>query len=46
LDEQGARSRCWPAHRSLLIGLAQIALMPPYAGFDETAHYSYIQTAG
>jgi Predicted membrane protein (DUF2142) len=28
---------------SLLIGLGHIALLPPFEGFDETAHYSYIQ---
>jgi hypothetical protein len=28
---------------ALLIGLAQIALLPPWEGFDETAHFSYIQ---
>jgi hypothetical protein len=28
---------------ALLLGFAQIALLPPWEGFDETAHYSYIQ---
>lgn len=28
---------------SLLVGLGHIALLPPFDGFDETAHYSYIQ---
>ena len=28
---------------SLLLGLAQVALLPPFEGADETAHYSYIQ---
>ena len=28
---------------SLLIGLAQVALLPPWEGFDETAHFSYVQ---
>jgi hypothetical protein len=28
---------------SLLIGIAQLAVLPPFEGFDETAHYSYIQ---
>jgi hypothetical protein len=28
---------------SLLIGLAHIAQLPPWEGFDETAHYSYLQ---
>jgi hypothetical protein len=28
---------------SLLIGFAQIAMLPPWEGFDETTHYSYIQ---
>jgi 4-amino-4-deoxy-L-arabinose transferase-like glycosyltransferase len=28
---------------SLLVGLAHIALLPPFEGFDETGHYSYIQ---
>ena len=28
---------------SLLVGLGHIALLPPFEGFDETAHYSYIQ---
>ena len=28
---------------SLLIGLAFAALLPPFEGFDETAHYSYIR---
>ena len=25
------------------LGLAQIAFLPPWEGFDETAHWSYIQ---
>jgi len=28
---------------SLLVGLAHIALLPPFEGFDETGHYSYVQ---
>ena len=28
---------------SLLVGLGLCALLPPFEGFDETAHYSYIQ---
>jgi hypothetical protein len=28
---------------SLLVGLGQAALLPPFEGFDETAHYSYVQ---
>ena len=28
---------------SLLTGIGFIALLPPFEGFDETAHYSYIQ---
>jgi hypothetical protein len=28
---------------SLLIGLAHIAMLPPFEGFDETGHYSYIR---
>src|SRR5262245_26840722 len=28
---------------SLVLGLAHIALLPPFEGFDETGHYSYIQ---
>src|SRR5947209_5037668 len=28
---------------SLLLGVAHIALLPPWEGFDETGHYSYIQ---
>lgn len=28
---------------SLIVGLGHIALLPPFEGFDETAHYSYIQ---
>jgi hypothetical protein len=28
---------------ALLIGIAQVAWLPPWEGFDETAHYSYIQ---
>ena len=28
---------------ALLIGVAQIAELPPFEGFDETAHYSYIE---
>lgn len=28
---------------SLVLGLAQIALLPPFEGFDETGHYTYIQ---
>jgi hypothetical protein len=27
----------------LLLGIAHIALLPPWEGFDELAHYSYIQ---
>lgn len=27
----------------LLLGLAWIAFLPPWEGFDETAHYSYLQ---
>ena len=26
-----------------LVGLAHIAFLPPWEGFDETAHWSYIQ---
>src|SRR5690242_11679896 len=28
---------------SLLLGLAHIALLPPWEGFDETGHYSYVE---
>jgi len=28
---------------SLILGLAQVSLLPPWEGFDETAHFSYIQ---
>jgi len=28
---------------TLLLGLAQVALLPPWEGFDETAHFSYVQ---
>ena len=28
---------------SLLVGLAHVALLPPFEGFDETGHYSYLQ---
>jgi hypothetical protein len=28
---------------ALFIGFAQISELPPFEGFDETAHYSYIQ---
>jgi hypothetical protein len=28
---------------SLLVGLSFAALLPPFEGFDETAHYSYIE---
>jgi len=28
---------------SLLIGIAQLAVLPPFEGFDEAAHYSYIE---
>src|SRR5262245_18369001 len=28
---------------TLLIGLAQVALLAPWEGFDETAHFSFIQ---
>ena len=28
---------------SLLLGIAHIALLPPWEGFDETMHYAYIQ---
>jgi hypothetical protein len=28
---------------ALLIGVAQIAELPPFEGFDEIAHYSYIE---
>jgi hypothetical protein len=31
---------------SLLLGLAQIAVLPPFEGADEVAHYSYIQQVG
>lgn len=31
---------------SLLIGLAQVAQTPPFEGFDENAHYSYVQQIG
>jgi hypothetical protein len=27
----------------LLLGVAHIAILPPWEGFDETAHYSYLQ---
>jgi hypothetical protein len=27
----------------LLLGAAHVALLPPWEGFDETAHYSYVQ---
>jgi hypothetical protein len=27
----------------LFLGIAHIALLPPWEGFDETAHYSYLQ---
>lgn len=27
----------------LLLGLAHVAMLPPWEGFDETAHYSYVQ---
>ncbi len=27
----------------LLLGIAHIAMLPPWEGFDETAHYSYLQ---
>ncbi len=26
-----------------LIGLAHIAVLPPFEGFDETGHYSYLR---
>jgi len=28
---------------SLILGLAQAALLPPFEGFDEHGHYSYVQ---
>ncbi|MBI3703447.1 MAG: hypothetical protein HY244_06275 [Rhizobiales bacterium] len=28
---------------ALLVGLAQVALLPPWEGFDDAGHYSYIQ---
>ena len=28
---------------SLLVGLAHVALLPPFEGFDETGHFSYLQ---
>ena len=31
---------------SLLVGLSFAALLPPFEGFDETAHYSYIEPVG
>jgi hypothetical protein len=44
-DEQGAAG--WVTGLLLaavaLIGLAHIAFLPPWEGFDETAHWSYIQ---
>ena len=27
----------------LLLGVAHVAMLPPWEGFDETAHYSYLQ---
>jgi hypothetical protein len=35
----------WPrlALGCLLLGLAQIAFLPPWEGYDETAHYAYVQ---
>lgn len=27
----------------LFLGIANIAILPPWEGFDETAHYSYLQ---
>jgi hypothetical protein len=27
----------------LLLGIAHVAILPPWEGFDETAHYSYLQ---
>ena len=27
----------------LLLGVAHVAILPPWEGFDETAHYSYLQ---
>ena len=29
-----------------LTGLAHLAFLPPFEGFDETAHFSYIQQIG
>jgi hypothetical protein len=26
----------------LLVGIAQLLVLPPFEGFDETAHYSYV----
>ena len=28
---------------SLLVGLAHVTLLPPFEGFDETGHFSYLQ---
>jgi hypothetical protein len=28
---------------SLLVGLAHVALLPPFEGFDETGHFAYLQ---
>ncbi len=49
---EGASSRRAPAFRGALtalllgiylLGLFHIAVLPPFEGFDETAHYSYLQ---
>ena len=41
--ERLARSCRLLAAAYLLLGLAHLALLPPWEGFDESAHYSYIQ---
>ena len=37
------RAALWLLAGHLFLGLAYVAVLPPWEGFDETAHYSYIQ---
>jgi hypothetical protein len=37
------RAALWLLSAHFLLGLAHVAVLPPWEGFDETAHYSYLQ---
>ena len=38
-----ARAALWLLAGHLFVGLAHVAVLPPWEGFDETAHYSSVQ---